>query len=179
MVRWYQYLTLLGLLIILSSCLFNKPDASDLDDTPVTTMSEVTFEGIRVVGEDEFREATLLALRELKGKSSFQQIQPYIAVIREGKKSGMRAFDKEPTFEVGLSTWRHSTAWYASAIVHDGHHSELYHHNLPWTGTESEKKCLALQKQALVELQAPISYVQYVDALMVNPTYHLEGNLPR
>ena len=169
---WVTIWVVLG---IEAGCVKKSPERQN-PLSQATTWGEVTFDEIHILGEDPFREATLVSLNLLKDKPSFQQIKPYLRVIRPGQKSGMRADDAEPTFEVAPSTWSHSPIWYASTIVHDGHHSQLYHSKQPWTGTEAEKKCLTLQRQALVELNAPQSYLDYIDKIRVNPTYHLQTN---
>ena len=40
-----------------------------------------------------------------------------------------------------------------------------------WTGTEAEKKCLAFQRQVLLELKADPSTITYLDECEKNPTY--------
>jgi hypothetical protein len=110
----------------------------------------------------------------------FQEVQRYLAVIKEGKRSGMKAHAKRPTFVVGRPTWQHSALWYAGTIAHDAYHSKLYHEakdpttNKPaaecWTGTAAERKCLAFQVQVLQSLHADENTVAYVRELEKNPT---------
>jgi hypothetical protein len=103
-------------------------------------------------------------------------------LIRQGKRSGMKAWVGEPTFVVGKRTWKHSALWYAGAIAHDAYHAKLYADAKKanrgqepeadsWTGTEAEKKCLAFQRQVLLELKADEKIIFYLDECGKNPTY--------
>lgn len=140
------------------------------------------FGGIEIQGGPEFLARTREAL-ELLGPTSFSnEIERYIAVIKEGKRSGMKAYARRPTFVVGKPTWDSSTLWYAGAIAHDCHHSKLYHEaksengsKAPerdaWTGKEAEKKCLSFQLEVLREVNADNSMIAYIERLSKNPTY--------
>ena len=143
---------------------------------------EDMIHGIKIQGSSDFVLRTREAFEKLTGTTSFEEIRPYIAVIKEAQRSGMRAYGEQPTYEVGQPTWRHSPVWYAGTIVHDGYHSKLYleakatnQGHEPdaetWTGTEAEKRCLESQLQALGEMGADEHVVGYVNSLMENPTY--------
>lgn len=138
--------------------------------------------GIEVRGSAGFLKRTHESLELLEPTRGFQEIRPYIAVIQESKRSGMRAQYERPTYEVGKATWQHSALWYAGTIVHDGYHSKLYHDAkasrfgsepelLTWSGAEAEKKCLDAQERVLRELNAPASTIEYIRKWAENPTY--------
>ncbi|TMA61433.1 MAG: hypothetical protein E6J73_11960 [Deltaproteobacteria bacterium] len=138
--------------------------------------------GIEVRGNAEFRLRTQQALALLFPLEQFQIIRANLSIIRQGRRSGMKAWAAKPTFLVGKPTWSHSPAWYAGAIAHDAYHSELYSSAKQrgadkepqadcWTGTEAEKKCLAFQHQVLLALSADATIVNYVDRCARNPTY--------
>ncbi len=141
-----------------------------------------TFERINVRGGFEFLHRTREALTLLRPTSVFAEIQSNVGSIRQGRRSGMKAWAKEPTFVVGKRTWRHSALWYAGAIAHDAYHAKLYaeakkasrgvepHANC-WTGTEAERQCLAFQRQVLLELRADSKIISYLDECRKNPTY--------
>ncbi len=143
--------------------------------------------GVKISGSDEFLSRTKEALDLLRPTPFFSEIQRTIAVIKQGRRSGMRAYAKRPAFVVGKPTWRHSALWYAGAIAHDSYHSKLYHEaressdgNPPadcWTGIEAEKKCLAFQIEVLETLGAGAETVAYLKELEKNPTYqgHTRG----
>ena len=138
-------------------------------------------DGIETRGHPDFLSRTREALELLRPTAFFVEIQRYIAIIKEGKRSGMRASAKRPTFVVGGPTWQHSALWYAGAIAHDCHHSKLYHEARAsigkkppadcWTGSEAEKKCLAFQLRVLQELKADENMIAYVRKCAENPTY--------
>jgi hypothetical protein len=140
------------------------------------------IEGIEVRGGAEFLQRTGEALTLLAATRRFAEVRSHLALIRQGRRSGMHAGAKRPVFVVGKPTWKHSTLWYAGAIVHDAYHSKLYHSAKQatggaepdadlWTGTEAETKCLAFQRQVLEELNADEKIIAYIQACERNPTY--------
>ncbi len=146
------------------------------------TQEKEIISGIEVHGSAEFLKRTRESLTLLEPTRGFQEIRPYIAIIKESERSGMRAQYERPTYEVGKATWQHSALWYAGTIVHDGYHSKLYHDaqknqfgNEPdlmtWSGKEAEKKCLYAQENVLRELNAPASTIDYIRKWEENPTY--------
>ncbi len=82
--------------------------------------------GIEVRGNAEFRLRTRHALALLFPLAQFQIIRDNVQIIRQARRSGMKAAAESPTFLVGKPTWSHSPAWYAGAIAHDAYHAELY-----------------------------------------------------
>ena len=145
------------------------------------TRSEVV-EGIEVRGTADFRSRTRESLERLRSLSQFQLISSHICVIRQGRRSGMKAWRKKPTFVVGKRTWQHSALWYAGAIAHDAYHAKLYLDAKrqrdgtepvadSWTGVESETQCLRFQRQVLDALHAPQKTLAYLEACLDNPTY--------
>ena len=142
--------------------------------------TELLYE-IEIRGSTKFLLRTREALDLLRPTLFFSEIQRHIAVIQQGKRSGMRAGAKRPTFVVGKRTWSHSALWYAGAIAHDSYHSKLYHDAKSisgkkppadcWTGKEAEKKCLAFQIEVLQSLDADEKMVAYLRKLEKNPTY--------
>lgn len=144
----------------------------------------IVVPSITIDGSHEFHEATNLALAILKDLPSFQEVRPYLAIIKEFPKSGMYTNTSKPTFEVGRPTWSICPIWYASAIVHDACHSKLCYLNRRrflwfsytppryWTGKEAEKVCLQLQLQALREITYDTTpYQREILLLIENPTY--------
>ena len=140
------------------------------------------FEGIRIRGGSDFLLRTHEALALLRPTSRFGEIRSNVGLICQGRRSGMKAWAKEPTFVVGKPTWNHSVLWYAGAIAHDAYHAKLYADAKQavrgqepdadsWTGTEAEKWCLAFQRQVLLELKADSETISYLDECRKNPTY--------
>lgn len=140
------------------------------------------IDGIEVRGRSEFLLRTGESLALLGRAARIGFIQAHIAVIRQGRRSGMKAWAKKPTFVVGNRTWQHSVLWYAGAIAHDAYHSKLYHeaknslggnepHADAWTGAEAEKKCLAFQRKVMAELNADPKTIAYLEECAKDPTY--------
>ena len=142
------------------------------------------FKGLTIIGCPDFVRRTGDALDLLTNNEAFEIVRPYLAVIRNHLWSGLHPFPT-PTFRVGRRTWTSPTIWYASTIVHDACHSMLFHQSRPlslrwlpffraaaWSGKDAEIQCLRLQLDALCELNADRSTVEYVEGIMQNPTYH-------
>jgi hypothetical protein len=138
--------------------------------------------GIEVRGGAEFQERTREALGLLQPLPEFALIRAYLGLIRQGKRSGMRAWATPPTFTVGAPTWSHSALWYSGAIAHDAYHAKLYRAAklarpaaIPradtWAGAAAERACLTFQRGVLARLDAAPSILAYVDFQGRNPTY--------
>ena len=140
---------------------------------------------IEVQGSPEFVKRTKEALALLQNARELGFVQRYIKIIKEGERSGMRAFDEKPTYEVGAATWQHSALWYAGTIAHDSYHSKLYFDakkgdktpaRSDWTGAEAERNCLEYQLKVLKALKADKQTLDYVAAMQKNPTYQGDPN---
>ena len=147
------------------------------------------FFGIKVEGDEGFLKRTQEALKMLAQLPEFLQIKPHIGLIRRAERSGMRAYDEIPTYEVADPTSSHSTIWYASTIAHDGFHSLLYHQGKErskgrepdadlWTGTQAEKQCLEFQLKVLEQLTTEKYLLDYAREYMKDPKYQ-GGNRSR
>lgn len=146
------------------------------------------IDGIEIRGNAAFRARTAEALELLKSSPLFGAARDHLVVIRQGRRSGMQAWAARPTFAVGTATWRDSVIWYAGAIAHDAHHAKLYCEAKngnggkepdgdAWTGVAAERRCLAFQRQVLMELNADENIIAYIDRCAQNPTYqgHTSG----
>jgi hypothetical protein len=138
--------------------------------------------GIEIRGGAAFRRRTREALALLRPLPEFSLIRAHLAVIRHGKRSGMRAWAARPTFMVGAPTWKHSALWYAGAIAHDAYHAKLYRDAKiacptaepradEWTGAAAERTCLAFQRRVLAALDADATILRYIENCAKNPTY--------
>ena len=145
-------------------------------------LSSQTVSGIEIQGGAAFIDRTKESLDMLGPLPEFAIVRENISVIRQGKRSGMKAWASKPTFVVGKPTWKHSALWFAGAIVHDAYHAKLYLDARKnrggtepeaddWTGTTAEKKCLAVQRQILSALNADQALIEYVERCALNPTY--------
>lgn len=132
-------------------------------------------DGPAVAGSAGFQAQVRAALSLLKDRApaAFAVVAAHIGLIREGERSGMRAYDTPPTFEMSEKTASASTTWAASAIAHDSFHSKLYHDYLDahpaarfvpveaWTGKAAETACVAHQVSVLKDVGAPPSEVDW------------------
>lgn len=145
--------------------------------------------GIEVRGDVDFERRTDEALSLLRPLRQFAIIRQNLFVIRQARRSGMKAWLAKPTFMVGRPTWSHSALWYASAIAHDAYHSKLYRDahkrgggQAPrigtWTGMEAEKKCLSFQRRVLIALDADAKLIDYVARCAENPSYQGRNHGP-
>lgn len=141
-----------------------------------------TLRGLDVYGDEEFRQQTEQALALLQTLPQFELIRAHLAVIRQGKRSGVTAWAEQPIFTVGTPTWTHSPLWYAGTIAHDAYHPKLYRDAKrsnfgkepaadAWSGKAAERACLLFQRQVLVSLGADKSIIEYVEKHAENPTY--------
>ena len=141
-----------------------------------------TGDGIKIHGWPDFLLQSKQSLELLQPIAQFKVIQANIAIIRQGNRSGMRAWAKNPTFIVGRRSWEHSVLGYASAIAHDAYHSKLYREAKnamggaepeanAWTGVEAEKKSLAFQREVMLDLNADPKKIAYLEGCAKHPTY--------
>jgi len=139
-----------------------------------------SIEGIEIRGGAAFRRRTRDALSLLRQLAAFELIRIHLGVIRQGKRSGVQAWARNPIFTVGTPTWNHSALWYAGAIAHDAFHAKLYrdakvHNREPsaevWSGKTAEKACLAFQHRVLLALDADPAMIVYIETQIENPTY--------
>jgi hypothetical protein len=139
-------------------------------------------DGMEIRGGPEFQIRTQEALALLRTVAQFTLIRNHLKMIRQGQRSGMKAWADKPTFVVGKATWRHSPLWYAGAIAHDAYHAKLYfdakgdHDSTEpeadaWTGAKAERECLAFQQQVLLALNADETIIRYIENCALNPTY--------
>lgn len=136
-----------------------------------------TAPDIDIKGSDRFTHQVYQALDILKKKApwAYSIVSSYVGRIEQGERSGMWAYKKPPTFEMGDRTTFYSVTWCAGAIAHDSFHSKLYHDYLKthpgrvpdevWTGVEAEKKCLKHQLDVLKSIQAPKHELSYMYTL--------------
>lgn len=161
--------------------------AATLDEgAPGNTQSaSVSKFGIEIRGSERFIDQTGGALALLQTTSFLEQIQPYLAVIKQARRSSMDVYQSRPTFLVGERTWQRGLIWYASCILHDGFHSKLYHENRrrwlwrtftpvsAWTGEEAERKCMTIQAEFLRTVKADAAMQEYLRRHIAKPTHHL------
>lgn len=133
---------------------------------------------IQIDGSDSFKSSVNSALTLLKQKvpEVYDRVTRNIAIFRQATRSGMRAYDEPPVFEIGDATSTATTTWFASAIAHDATHSMLYHDYLDahpgatvpddiWIGKSAEVTCMQYQLSTLKQIGAPDYEVDYLAKL--------------
>jgi hypothetical protein len=153
------------------------PQISDVLDRTLVRRHQATFEGIDVRGSERFVGQVTKALVLLRDKSpdTFAVVGQFVKRIREHSRSGMRAYDDPPTFDLAPRSAYHSLTWCSGAIAHDAYHSKLYHdyrsaHGKPvpydaWCGQARELECNQFQAVALEEIGAPRNEIDYLRGL--------------
>ena len=108
-------------LAVLAGCGFQagcgRLGGADRRPTKEIAMPKTTVNGIEVEGSDAFVSRTTEALTLLAASKSFGEVKKYLGRIKESQRSGMRAYDKPPTYEVGEATSKSNVIWYASTIA--------------------------------------------------------------
>ena len=165
--RKYQLLILCLLLVAGTVALYRSP----------WDRQESEFYGVTVYGSESFIkqvEGSLNLLRE-RSPEAFKLTQRYAPRIEQNSRSGMRAYDNPPTFNLSEKMASYSTTWCGGAIAHDTYHSKLYHeyldaHDGPvpdeaWSGQAKELECNRYQASVLRDIGAPEFEITYVNQL--------------
>jgi len=165
---------------ILYRGLFQEAAYTPALDQPIQTAQLVgTWDSISIVGDSTFTNNTQRALNLIRAGApqTYAMVLRYVGVIQQGTSSGMWAWLAPPTFVVGHATYTASATWYASAIVHDAIHSKQYHQHFEihgyvphevWTGLDAEMEALAIQREFLVQINAPAHEISHIDWLRDN-----------
>ena len=145
----------------------------------------ITYRDMVIIGCNDFATRTRVAL-DLVGRTTYRAtVAAYLKRIVSAKRTGAVAWQKLPTMEVGVRTWKSSPDWYASGIVHEAIHCKLYICNRKrvfffnftplraWTGADAEIICMKAGLDALQQLDAPAYMQRYVADNINNPTHHL------
>jgi hypothetical protein len=128
-----------------------------------------------ISGSARFSDQVRHALLLLKSRDirAYAIVTNYVSRIKEGKRSGMWAYQKPPTYELSDTNAFYSVTWCAGTIAHDSFHSKLYHDYLKehggrvpdavWTGTTAEQQCMKHQLVVMEHIGATkweIGYAQ-------------------
>ncbi len=145
-------------------------------------ISAVVVDGVQIVGEAPFIAATRAAFALIERSRLASEVFAALKRVEEGPCSGVDPSPRLPVFYAGGPTWQADTLWYASAVVHDSRHSQLYAEALKrapalepdeieWEGVTGERKALAYQLSFLRELKASPERLAYVAGLEKDPRY--------
>jgi hypothetical protein len=133
------------------------------------------FDVVVVHGTPKFQKQVTNALQLLttKAPAAYVTVTNEIGIIRQAKRSGMRAWTSPPTFDLTEGTAFYSLSWCAGSIAHDSFHSKLYHDYLrknpkarrvpdaAWKGEDAETRCSEHQIRVLKQIDAPIHEIDW------------------
>ena len=132
---------------------------------------------IEIEGSSKYRgqvEACLDLLSK-KAQREYQFIKDHIGIISQNGKSGMRAWENPPRYQMSDTTAFYSISWCAGTIAHDAYHSFLYKKYSPinggkppyekWAGTSAEKKSIKFQLSVMRKIGASNHEISYLKSL--------------
>ena len=132
------------------------------------TLSAITVEGDAAY-KTQVRKA--LTLLQQKAPQEYQLISSNIGIISQYSKSGMRAWENPPRYQMSNTTAFYSLSWCAGTIAHDAYHSYLYHINKPatkrtpyekWAGFRAERSAIDFQLIVMQKIRAPKHEIDYL-----------------
>lgn len=116
-----------------------------------------------------------LDLLAKKANDDYQFITDYIGVIAQGNRSGMRAWENPPRYEMSDKTAFYSVTWCAGTIAHDAYHSYLFHKHKPanggktpyekWGGFAAEREAIDFQIKVMKKIGASAHELNYLGTL--------------
>jgi hypothetical protein len=132
---------------------------------------------IEIEGSLKYRKQVegCLNLLSKKAKIEYKMIKDNIGIISQNGKSGMRAWENPPRYQMSDRTAFYSLTWCAGTIAHDAYHSFLYKKYSPvgggkppyekWAGISSEKKSIDFQLSVMGKIGASGHEINYLKSL--------------
>ncbi len=132
---------------------------------------------IEIVGSDNYvgRVKDALALLADRAPDAFADVERYVGRIQHSERSAMWAHFEPPTYKMSDRTAMASLTWCAGSIVHEAHHSKLYHeyraaHGTPvpssaYGGVRRERECIEQQLKVARRIGASRYEIQYLESL--------------
>ena len=126
----------------------------------------------RIEGSTEFRQRIKSALSIFsnhKNKLYIASISNYVTKIKEGERSGAHVYGAAPWIELNISSCpADNIEWCASVIYHESVHTSLYRNGKPHTGEKAELYCNLRQLDALKEINASVSTIDWLKDIIAN-----------
>jgi hypothetical protein len=132
---------------------------------------------IEIEGSSKFRVQVQACLNLLskKAQREYQLIKDHIGVISQNGRSGMRAWENPPRYQMSDTTAFYSLSWCAGTIAHDAYHSLLYKKYSSidggkppyekWAGTSAEKESIDFQLSVMRKVGASNHEINYLKSL--------------
>lgn len=161
------FLLIVGMLYVV---FWREGTAAQIED-PAFTHS------IKIEGSGKYikQVKSCLDLLASKSKEEYDLIEDYVGVISQSSKSGMRAWENPPRYQMGNQTAFYSQTWCAGTIAHDAYHSLLYKKYLPidgtrtpyekWAGFSSERQAIEFQIKVMQKIGASPHEIDYLKQL--------------
>ncbi len=110
-----------------------------------------------------------------RAEEEYQVVLEHIGVISQNSRTGMKAWEDPPRFDMSNTTAFSSGPWCANSISHDAYHSYLYkgyklspyrrtEYEL-WAGFEAERKAIAYQLESAEKIGMSSDLVVYLKSL--------------
>jgi hypothetical protein len=116
-----------------------------------------------------------LDLLARKAPKELAFVKNHIGKISQNEKSGMRAWEDPPLFQMSDTIAFHSLTWCSGSIAHDAYHSYLYMKHSPegggtppyekWAGFTAEKQSIDFQISVMKKIGASDNEVKYLESL--------------
>jgi len=124
----------------------------------------------RLEGSAEFRKRVKDALTLMQNHSNklyINSISTYVTKVKEGERSGAHVYGATPWVELNISSCpADNIEWCASVLYHESVHTFLYRSGKPHTGEQAELYCNLRQLDALKEINASESTIDWLQDII-------------
>lgn len=136
-----------------------------------------TAHAISVEGDTKYKTQVDKCLKLLSSKAwtEYKFVEKYIGIISQNSRSGMRAWEDPPRYNMSDRTAFHSVTWCAGTIAHDAYHSFLFQKHKPsnggkppydkWGGFDAEKLAIDYQIKVMKKIGASDYDINYLEGL--------------
>lgn len=146
-------------------CLDTSQDREKLSNLKIFKLPQIE-------GSPEFRQRIKSALSILQNNSNklyINSISKYVTKIKEGERSGAHVYGASPWVELNISSCpADNMEWCASVLYHESVHTYLYRNGKPHTGEKAELFCNLRQLDALKEMNASDSTIDWLKNIISN-----------
>lgn len=169
--------TMLALLAGLFYWYRSGPEAPVLPSLPSLPEIKSFTHSMRIEGDARYTQQVnhCLDILASRGEEEYQFVLEHIGVISQSSRTGMKAWEDPPRFDMSDTTAFASGPWCANSISHDAYHSYLYkkyklspyrrtEYDL-WAGFEAERKAIAYQLKSAEKIGLSSDLVSYLETL--------------
>jgi len=143
----------------------------------ILSVLSINVGAIIVEGDDAYRNQVnkCLKLLSLKANNEYKLVEKYIGIISQHGKSGMKAWEIPPRYNMSDKTAFYSVTWCACTIAHDAYHSFLYqkyktsNNKQPpydkWGGFKAERLAIKFQNHVMKKIGSSNHEINYLKTL--------------